>query len=183
MKKEKQKTERISPRFGVFDAVIVLLVIVAVVGVYFRYNIMDFISGTRDIKEYSVRYSIEDIRNSTREYIDLDDTVYFASNGEKLGKIIAVEENMGVPLNYQPASKQFVTSSGEFVDIVYPDTNSQDARIDAVGRFVCEGNYSSDGEFLVNGSTYIAPGQYVDIKTDYLTVTICINEIEIYEKN
>ncbi len=178
MKKQRQKKERIAPRFGVLDAVIILLIIVAVVGVYFRYNIVEFISGARNLTDYSVSYSIEDIRYTTPDYIDVGDKVYFASDGKEFGTLIAVSENMGA-LSIKPTSKQFTTSKGEIVEAVYPDSNS---RVDVNGRFVCTGKYSNDGEFLVNGSTYVALGQYVDVKTDYVSVTIRIDEIELYEE-
>mgnify|MGYP003319049871 CR=1 FL=1 len=40
MRERKKKTPGATPRFGVLDVVIILLIIVAVVGVYFRYNIL-----------------------------------------------------------------------------------------------------------------------------------------------
>ena len=42
------------PRFTLIDAVIILVIIVAVVGIYFRHNIVEFFSDTSDMKEYSV---------------------------------------------------------------------------------------------------------------------------------
>ena len=46
MKERKKKPEsaRKFPKFGILDAVILLLLIAAVVGIYFRYYIMDTIT-------------------------------------------------------------------------------------------------------------------------------------------
>ncbi len=177
MKDKKQKKERRAPRFGVLDAVIILLVILAVTGVYFRYNIIDFISGAKNLQEYTVEYSIEDIRYSTPDFIDINDEVYFASNGESFGKLVAVSENAGA-LSIKPAAEYFTNSKGEIVEVMYPDNQS---RVDAQGKLVCSGRYSDDGRFLVNGSTHITSGQYVNVKTEYVTVTIRIENIALLE--
>ena len=62
--------KRRSPRVSVLDAVIILLVIIAVVGVYFRYNIIGFISGAQNLDDYAISYSIKNIRYTTPSYIN-----------------------------------------------------------------------------------------------------------------
>lgn len=172
MKEQKEKTVK-RPRFGVLDAVIILLVIVAFIGVYFRYNIINFLEDTQNIKEYSVSYSIKNVRYTTELFVDIGDKVYFASSGEELGTLTNVSENMGA-LSVKPSTELFTNSKGEIVEVMYPNIQS---RIDAQGRMICSGRYSNDGGFLVNGSTYVASGQYVDVKTEYVTVTIRIDDI------
>ena len=172
MKDQKEKSVK-RPRFGVLDAVIILLVIVAFIGVYFRYNIINFLEDAQNIKEYSVSFSIKNVRYTTESFIDIGDKVYFVSNGEDFGTLTNVAENMGA-LNIKPSTESFTNSKGEIVDVMYPNSQS---RIDAQGRMICSGRYSKDGGFLVNGSTYVASGQYVDVKTEYVTVTIRIDDI------
>lgn len=172
---EKEIKTRKIPKFGVLDAVIVLLVIVAVVGVYFRYNIVELISNTKNLGDYTVSFSIENIRYTTPNFVDVGDNVYFASDDEDFGTLINVSENMGA-LNITPASEMFTNSTGEIVEVFYPNSES---RIDASGRLSCKGRYSDDGAFLVNGSTYIASGQYVNVKTEFITVTIRIDDITL----
>ena len=53
-KDKKSTSEKALPRFGVLDAVIIILVIAAICAVYFRYNIMDMISEKRNLKEFTV---------------------------------------------------------------------------------------------------------------------------------
>ena len=177
MKKKEQKETKARkfPKFGVLDAIIILLIIVAVIGVYFRYNIVDLITNTKNLDEYTVNFSIENIRYSTPNYVDVGDDVYFVSDNEKFGTLINVSENMGA-LSITPASELFTTSTGEIIEVFYPNSES---RISAEGRLNCSGRYSDDGGFLVNGSTYIASGQYVNVKTEYVTVTIRIDEISL----
>ena len=162
------------PRFGVLDFVIILLIIVAVVGVYFRYNIITFFEDAQHIKEYNVTYSIKNIRHTTDEYINNGDKFYFVSSGEELG------ENTGI-LGFTSSSEFFPNSKGELIEVVYPynqDKPDNSTRIDVQGRMLCSGRYSNDGEFFVNGSTYIAAGQYIDVRTEYVTVTIRIDSID-----
>ena len=172
MKDQKEKSVK-RPHFGVLDVVIILLIIVAFLGVYFRYNIINFWEDTQSIKEYSVSYSIKNVRYTTELFIDIGDKVYFVSNGEEFGTLTNVSENMGA-LSVKPSTELFTNSNGEFVEVKYPNINT---RIDAQGRMICSGRYSNDGGFLVNGSTYVASGQYVDVKTEYVTVTIRIDDI------
>ena len=69
-----------------------------------------------------------------------------------------------------------IGSNGEIVEVFYPNNET---RIRATGRLNCVGRYTEEGGFLVNGSTHIAAGQYVDVTTEYVTVTLCITEIDI----
>ena len=175
MREKKQKTQRTAPRFGILDVVIILLIIVAVVGVYFRYNILDWISSTRNISDYTVSYTVEDIRHTTPNYMRIDDEVYFASSGERLGVLTNATENGTEALaGIVPASKYFTKADGAIVEVKYPDTQT---RVDAEGRLICSGRYSEDSGFLVNGSTYIAPGQKIDVRTELVSITIRIEEI------
>lgn len=163
------------PKFGVLDAIIVLLVIIAVVGIYFRYNIVNILSGTQNFDNYTVTFTIDNIRYTTPNFIDVGDEVYFASDKDHFGTLISVSENMGA-LSITPASEYFTSSNGEIVEIFYPNSET---RISATGRLNCIGRYTEEGGLLVNGSTHIAAGQYVDVTTEYVTVTLRISEIKL----
>ena len=162
-----------APKFGVLDAVIILLVIVIILSVYFRYNIVQWISNSTDLKEYTISYTIDDVRYSTPNYINIGDKVYFADSGDNFGTLINVAENMGA-LNIAPASQLFTDSKGNIIEVFYPNSET---RVSAIGKLICTGRYSDDGSFFVNGSTFIASGQYVKINTPYATVTIRIDGI------
>ncbi|MBE6576641.1 MAG: DUF4330 family protein [Ruminococcaceae bacterium] len=163
------------PRFGILDFVIILLVIIAVLGVFFRTNIINMINNTKDLQKYTVSYTIENVRYTTPNFISVEDKVYFASNGEQFGTIINASENMSA-LDTTLPSENFTTATGEIVEVFYPNNET---RVKAMGRLECDGRYSSDGSFLVNGKEHIAMGQYIDVKTEYVTVTIRIDEITV----
>ena len=174
MKNSKENVKKIkAPKFGVLDAVIILLVIVIVLSVYFRYNIVQWLSNSNDIKEYMISYTIDDVRYTTPNYINIGDKVYFADSGDEFGTLVNVSENMGA-LSITPASEFFTDSKGNIVEVFYPNSET---RVSAIGKMVCNGRYSDDGSFLVNGSTFVASGQYIKINTPYTTVTIRIDGI------
>ena len=162
-----------APKFGVLDAVIILLVIVIILSVYFRYNIVQWLSNSTDLKEYTISYTIDDVRYTTPNYINIGDKVYFADSGDDFGTLVNVAENMGA-LNIAPASQLFTDSKGNIIEVFYPNSET---RVSAIGKLICTGRYSDDGSFFVNGSTFIASGQYVKINTPYATVTIRIDGI------
>lgn len=179
MNKQKKIQDKKAPKFGVFDAIIILLVILVVVGIYFRYNIVEWFSNSNGLGEYTLSYTIEDIRYTTPNFINIGDKVYFEDGNKLFGTFVEVSENMGA-LSITPASKLFVDSNGNIVEAFYPNSES---RINANGKLICSGRYSEDGAFLVNGSTFISCGQSVSVYTEYVTVSIRIDAIEAVEAN
>lgn len=178
MKKQKEKKEkkiRSGPRFRALDAVIILLILAAVIGVYLRYNHLDVFTGTGNQSNYIVSFSIKDIRYTTPEYyVSVGDVVYFSDDGKEMGALIGASDGQNRALLCQPAEKQFITEDNEVVEVQYPNNES---RVDANGRIRCLGSYTDDGGFLVNGSRYLSAGQTVSVQTERVTVTILIEEI------
>ena len=181
--KQTKNTEQVKsgPRFKLLDAVIILLVIISVLGIYFRYNILDTLKNQKDMKDYTVSFSIENIRKSTTNYMNIGDVIYYAEDGEKLGELLAYSEDSANPLRPTPSSDYFVNKDGTTVQVFYPESESMDARIDVAGRILCEGAYSEDGGFFVNGSRYLAPGQTVEVRTELVSVTLMVKDIALAE--
>ncbi len=175
--KENNTKEKALPRFGVLDAVIILLVIAAVCGIYFRYNIMDMIAAKRNIKDYTIEFSIDNINASTTRFIEENDELRFASNNERLGVLVKDPSSMSDSvLSVTPASEIF-NRDGQIVEVFYPE----DTRVDAIGRVKCSGTYSDKGFFLVNGSVSLSSGEVVAVHTDEVTVSIRILNITAVE--
>lgn len=178
-KRKMTKAERKNaPHFNAVDAMIIILVILAIVGIYFRHNILDMLTASKNNDEYVVSFSIEDIRYTTPNYINIGDKVYFASNGALMGTLMSESENQSA-LNITPASKYFTNSEGKVVEAHYPN---EESRVNARGRMLCVGGYNDEGGFCIDGKTYIAAGQTVEIYTEYVTVTVTVTSIELYEE-
>lgn len=171
--KNKAKKENTLPRFSVLDAVIIIVVIAAICGIYFRYNIMEMISARRNIKEYTIEFSIDNINSSTTRFIQENDEIRFANDNEHFGTII--KDSQGISdnvLSITPAFETF-TENGKAFPVFYPE----DTRVNAVGTMRCEGTYSDNGIFLINGSRSVSSGENILVHTDEVTVTICIISI------
>ncbi len=178
-KENKEKKVKTGPRFRALDAVIILLILAAVIGVYLRYNHLDIFTGNQNQSNYIVSFSIKDIRYTTPEYyVSVDDIVYFSDDGKEMGTLIGASDGLNRALSYQPATKQFVTEDGLVEEIQYPNNES---RVDANGRMRCLGSYTEDGGFLVNGSRYLSAGQSIAVQTERVTVTILIEDITAEE--
>ena len=179
MKKDKksktpsaEKTRKF-PRFGVLDAVIIILVIAVGIGLAFRYNLFQTITQLQDLKEYTISFSVNNVEHTTPTYINENDVVYFKDSGEKLGKITKSSDFSNMILTVTPA-KQTFTENDKIIEVTYPENT----RIDASGRIICQGTLSSEGAFLLNGSDYLAAGQTYTVCTENVTLQINILSID-----
>lgn len=167
--------EKRTPRFGVLDAVIILLVVCLIAGIYFRSNIIEWFANQRNIGDYTVTFTVDNIRYTTPNYVNIGDKVVFADSGEEFGTILQVSEDMSNSALLSTVSKEVFTDNGKVIEVYYPNTES---RVDAEGRLLCRGSYTEDGGFLVNGSTYLSAGQTVMVRTELVTLTLRVLKIE-----
>ena len=168
-----------SVRFKALDFVIIILILAAIVGVYFRYNILDTLTGNPNQKDHIVSFKINDIIYSTENYINIGDKVYYNSNsGEEIGKLIEASEDVKNALLAVPAVTSFIPDGENLVkEASYPE----DTRIDASGRMLCRGTYSIESGFLLNGRDHLSTGDKISVKTDLVTVEIVITDITLAE--
>lgn len=167
------EAERVSVKFKALDVVIIILILTAIVGVYFRYNILDTLTGNRNLKDHIVSFEISDIQYKTENYINVGDKVYY-NNGEELGTLIEASEDAKNALIVIPAIKSFVPEGeNRAVEVSYP----VNTRIDASGRMMCRGTYSKENGFLLKGTDHIAAGDKISVKTDLVTVEITVTSI------
>ena len=170
----KQKKNGKRPGIKVLDVVIILMVLLVIVGIYFRYNTLDFVENNLNKKEYTISFSIKDIRYTTPDHVAVGHAVYLADSGDLMGTLIAPTDDMkNIALKCTATSKYFSDGNGKNVEVIYP----ADTRVDAEGKMTCEGLYTSDGIFLLNGTTHLAAGKTVDVKTEKVTVTITVENI------
>jgi hypothetical protein len=164
-----KKSAREYPRFGALDFVIILVVVISIVGIYFRFNLVDTITQTANSKKYVVSFSIENIRYTTPNYVDIGDKLYISSSNEYLGEILAASDEMSNnALSVTPSSEVFI-ENGEYVEVYYPNSES---RVDADGRFACEGTYTDSKGLIINNSTHITAGQTLTVQTELVTLVI-----------
>jgi len=191
-KKQREKSKeriRIVPKFKVLDAVIILLVITSVVGLCLGYNVIDTLKNQKEMQEYVVDFSIENIRYSTTTYVDVGNIIRDAKDGEELGKLLSyADTSSDVALLPEPAFVYFPDSEGNLKQVYYPHNQNdsspfdQSDRVNATGRFSCMGRYANeDGSLLVNGSKYLVSGQTIEVQTERVTLTLTIKNISLKE--
>ena len=144
-----------------------------VLGIYFRYNIIDFVKNTVNEKDYYISFSIDNIQQHTTDYITVDDEFYLAADGRLLGKLTKESDNQSA-LNITPASAFFTDSMGKTVEVFYPN----ETRVNAKGRLLCRGSYSEEGGFSLDGTVNVSPGQSIAVYSEEITVTMRILSIE-----
>ncbi len=162
------------PKFQILDVVIILLIIAMLVGIYFRYNVFEMFGDFQNQNDAQLTFTVTNIKDSTRHYINIDDVVYFKSDGKVLGSIMESADNSDIALNFKPASETFIKDSGEIITVNYPSNT----RINADGKIKCKGTFSDDGTFLLDGATYLSAGQSVLVCTEKVTLQIVITGIE-----
>ena len=172
-----QEKVRRFPRFGILDVAIILLVISVVVGLAFRYNLFSTFTKMQNLEEYAVEFSVKNIENSTQNFIENGDSVYFKDTGKTLGTIMESSDASSIPLIVSPSTQTFI-NEGKAITVQYP----KETRIDAIGRIKADGKLSDDGTFLLNGSDYLSPGQTFVVCTEKVTLEITVTSITAITK-
>lgn len=178
MKNKKTDSDKNRVKFRALDAVIIVLILASVIGVYFRYNLMDMIVGRHNLQDYTVSFEIKDIQDATKDKFELGNKIYYRGSGELLGELVAATENSDAVVHHTPAIKTVIPDGeNEAVEVSYPEGT----RIDISARMICKGKFSDGVGFLVDGTEYLAPGQTVSVMTDYVTFDIIITDISPVE--
>jgi hypothetical protein len=175
---QKPQKERRFPKFGVLDAVIILLVIAIVAGIYFRYSFFDTLNSMKNMKECYVTFKTDKITtNVSREMYD-GDAIYFKSDGSSFGTLAVKSEEITMVIQEQPATSTVFKDGKTYADVQYPQ-GMDGSLIYGIGTIKCNCAVSENGSYLLNGTTYIAPGQTYTVCTERVTVNIMITDIEV----
>ena len=165
------------PHFNLLDGLIVILVLLCVCGVYFRYTAYDDLLHRVNKQDYVLSFEVQDLRYTTPNYVNVGDEVRLADDGAVLGRFMAGAESLTGALQITPATAYFTDAGGNVVEVSYPDGES---RVDVSGRILCSGTLGADG-FCLGGTRYLAPGSSLAVQTDFVSFTILITAINPYQ--
>ena len=174
---QKPQKQRRFPKFGVLDAVIILLVIAIATGVYFRYSFFDKLDSIKNMKEYYVTFKTENVTSATTRELNDGDAVYFKADGSSFGTLTLKSEEITMAIQEQPATATVFKDGQSYADVQYPQ-GMDDSLIYGIGTMSCYCSLGSDGSYLLNGTTYISLGQTYTVCTEKVTVNITITDIE-----
>ena len=160
-----QKNEKKTPkyRFNVLDAFIILVVVLCVVGIYFRSNIESWIGAEKEFKDYQVTFVVQKIKSTSGQYLSAGNTVYL-QNGLELGIVNSFSSF--------PAKTHINDSTGASVEVSYPENTYIDISV----TVDCRGVKNEDG-FYLNGTYLITPGTVVNGHTEMMDFTFTVTNV------
>lgn len=156
-------------KFNMIDVLIIVLVILCVVGIYFRSHIMQWVGIDTQIKDYSITFQVSEIRASSEKYFAAGERIYLDSPEMSFG---VIDGNCSVT----PAEKFITTADGIITSVTYPEATY----VDVVGSVKCEGAFRSEEGFYLEGSYLITPGMTLKVHTEKLDFVITVVNIEEY---
>ncbi len=151
-------------RFGVLDAVIIIIVVTLAVALIFRFT-TDMRLFTYDTEEYVVTVRASGLRYSTVEMISASDAVYF-EDGDYLGSFVSSH-------TVTPTVIYELGSEGDLIPAYYPDNTL----VDFTNSLECE-LIMSDGMLMTKSGVRLAAGVEIELHTKTVDLTVEIVSVE-----
>ena len=168
MKEERKMKKQI--RFNLLDAVLVVLALLCVIGIWQRANLQKLFTPEGENDDYIITFEVKRLRSTTADLLDKDTLFYIEENGEReeLGKL-------SERVSASAATVYLQDASGNTVSAVYPES-SYEYLLDVSGSLQCRG-MMSDGAFLLNGKVFLAVNQTVSVRTERADLEIRVVSI------
>ena len=171
MKSTEKKNVFSRIRFNVVDAVLILLAILAIVGVWQRKNLQRLFDSGEALESYVVTFEIKKIRSTTADLLEKGTALYLEDHDTQVSLGTLAEQ-----VSTSAATVYLQNSEGETVKAVYPQ-DSFEYLLDAHGVLNCRG-IEHEGTFLLEGKTYLAVNQAVKAYTETADFEIRITSIQ-----
>lgn len=151
-------------RFGILDAVILIVVVAVVASVILRFTADSALFGYKTEK-YTVTLKASGVRYTSVDVIAAE-TELFDENGKLLGTF------MHAP-TVTPMLTYEIDPSGNLVACYYPDNTLVDITTDILCELV-----EKDGTVMTTDGVHIAPGVELSVRTQYVDLTVEIVKVE-----
>lgn len=164
------KEKRMGRRFGLMDAVLIVIAVLLLVGVWQRDNLRNLFTTEEVLEEYTVTFEVKKIRSTTGELLKKDVAFTVEHEGERmlLGTLVR-------DVAASAATEQLRDEESNLVDVVYPE-DEYEYLWDIGGELRCEG-LVRDGSFLVGGKMYLARNKTVQVQTETADFEIVVKDI------
>lgn len=164
-----ENTTKRKIRFNIIDVLIIFLVVVSVVGIYFRNHIAEWIGIDTDLKEYSVTFKVTGVRATSEKYFFAGERIYIDSPNMELG---VIDGNC----TFSPSETYITMEDGTVIAVPSP----QSTYIDVVGNVKCRGAVRANDGFYLDGSYLLTPGMTLKVHTERLDFTVTVTNIKEY---
>ena len=158
-------------RFNLLDVSLVLLLVLALLGVWQRSNLQNLFTSDKLLENYTVSFEIKKVRSTTVDLLQKDTALYIINNGERV--------DLGT-LNEQVAASAATVylqdRNGNTVKAVYPQ-DAHEYFLDVTGVLTCAG-VENGGSFFVGGKLHLAINQTVSVQTETADFEIRITGIQ-----
>lgn len=184
-----KKAEKKKIRFNVVDIIIIVAVLACIGGVVLRIALANSFKDS-NMKEYIVTFKAEGLSYSQHLGIEqaLDEAekggnfVSFADKNEKIGKLYGITESEllyikshnGENVYFEVGENEVNTADGD-------DSWKEDSVWYIKGTIICSGENSDENGFLLNGDTFLAANQDIEVTTKYAQFKLKITGIELYK--
>ncbi|MBQ8552451.1 MAG: DUF4330 family protein [Clostridia bacterium] len=166
-----KKVRRFKP--NIIDLLIVVVVLGAIAGIALRMGVVEKVVANSSIEPARISFLVQDINSDSYNYFNVGDEFYSDTHKCYFGRL---EEKP-----YDLPAEAFIAGADGSLLKAYsptdPDDPSKSSRIDVRGKVISSGVFSSEG-FLLGGTTYIAPGSKITVKSSNITVSITVTDIE-----
>lgn len=156
-------------RFGLLDAVVLIVVIALALALVFRYT-ADKTLFVYDTEKYTVTVKAGGLQYTTVDMLAPNAAVYL-EDGKPLGSFIHAP-------TVTPMLSYCITSAGDVIAAYYPDNTL----VDIVTDIECD-LIVNDGMIMTKSGVHIAVGSVIEIHTETVDLTVEITSVEKLTSN
>ena len=151
--------------FNVIDLIIVLFILLAAVGIVWRYNLADKINLNATGETFEIEFLIQNIQEASQDFLQPGESFYITIESIEIGTIQKIIEVRNPALFYDRDKNG---------NIVRSELNG---RIDVTGVMISKGRVTDDG-YMINGNAYVAANKDFLVHTGKWEGTITVLSVK-----
>jgi hypothetical protein len=152
MAKDRENKVR-KTRFNIIDLVIVLFIVMAIVGIFMRFNLAEEINIHALGEVFEIEFLIGDIQEASQDFLVPGERFYMELASIEIGTIIRIDDIRN------PAPAYVTDINGNIIKSELP------GRIEVIGVMESRGRTNRDGNHMINGNIFIAPNRELLVHT------------------
>lgn len=160
-----KKTSKIKTKPTVIDFLIVIIVLGALIGIVFRTGVVEKVISTNSQQKAEISFVVFNINGESGNYFNQGDVFTDVTHNCLFGKLKDGFSIMDAETFVEDINGNLIKTTA------INGRKDVRATVEATGVFTDEG-------FLLGGTTYLAPGSYIQIKSQGISVSATITEIQ-----